>query len=195
MYQPKNTSGSKDRVHRGLRHPRRDVASVKTRVQKIAESRKISSDRALSPSFNGIIVVRAGVPDKRGRLERLPTLFSQPITVTNAKGSPWRRLEKHTWGVAARSPFLFPPFLTFAVPLSTPRATLSAAFPPFRQPVSLSLSFPPPRSRTPLFRRYPRPLTSFAASRKRRKISVRVAALGGPYLEGRCYCRGVRVRL
>lgn len=45
-------------------------------------------DKAVSPAFNRIIV-KAGVPDKRGRLERLPVLlFSQPITVTNAKGSP-----------------------------------------------------------------------------------------------------------
>lgn len=72
------------------------------------------------------------------RAERLPLLFSQPITITNAEGSPWRHVKKHTRGVvAARSLFFLPPFGPFFPPRAALRPSTSPCHPaPIPRPSS-----------------------------------------------------------
>jgi len=133
-------------------------------------------DKAVSPAFNRIIV-KAGVPDKRGRLERLPVLlFSQPITVTSFFfSSPCPPSRRHH-------------------SFRHERPSGHPLHPSFLRCISLFLTLPlTPDLTRPLFRReFPRPPTSFAASQKRRERTY--TSDRSSISNGRRFCGGVCTR-
>lgn len=133
---------------------------------------KISPDRDVFPSFNRIIV-KAGVPDKRGRLERLPAAVL-PTHYCNERQrvAMATRRETHTWGVAARSPFFSSaPHLYHSFHLER---LSGSPFPshtylsPFSLPLSLSSSLSPPDLERPFFAGFPRTLRPPSATSRKR---------------------------
>lgn len=97
-------------------------------------------------SLSRRIIVKAGVPDERGR-EVSATQRKLPTHYYN-EASPWRPLEKHTWGCAEREssrsffPLSPPPLLTpfrLFLPVSLARFSLWV----FHTLLPLSLSFSP----------------------------------------------------
>ena len=66
----------------------------------IRGARQRQRERGSSLSLSRRIIVKAGVPDERGR-EVSATQRKLPTHYYN-EASPWRPLEKHTWGCAER---------------------------------------------------------------------------------------------
>lgn len=158
-------------------------------------------DEAVSPAFNRIIV-KAGVPDKRGRLERaLPVAVVLPTHYCNERQrvAMATRRETHTWGVAARSPFFFlsvPPRRRHSFRHERPseRPSPFPLRPPFLprvSPLFLSLSRPysHPRSHTPPFS--PRVPSPFDLFRRESKAAASVCTRATALSQTWRFCGGV----